>query len=514
MESLTHTDEQPMQPIAQGAEPEPERKAEVDPSESMPQVILALAQLTQLEYERRRTDAAERFDIRVSVLDDLVKQTRPAKGAGSGFGKGFRFIDPAPCADTVPTDALLEKTVATLKRYLVLPEHADTAIALWVLHTWALDAFGISPLLVIQSPQKRCGKSTLLMLLAALARRPLPNANASPSVLFRIVDAHEPTLLLDEADTWLRDNVELRGIINAGHTRKTAYTMRSIRNTSDEFEPRQFSTWCAKAIAGIGSLRDTIEDRSIIVRMRRRAPGENVERLRHDRIAVPEASMFARWQQDNLDALRIADPHVPSTLNDRAADNWRPLLAIADLAGGKWPNVARQAAIALSDVHDDEGAPSTALLTDIRVIFAQHGDRLSTACILAGLLSIEDRPWREVNRGRQVTSHWLSRMLKPFGIGPRNLRLPDGILKGYAAEDFQDAFNRYLAPGKAATLLQRSNGAGSGGFQTATRKNGVADSDRLQAARLSPCSAVAASECGGPDDRAAAIHLANQRAGA
>ncbi|MBA3563355.1 MAG: hypothetical protein H0W33_05010 [Gammaproteobacteria bacterium] len=191
--------------------------------------IERLAELDAVTYEMQRKDAAEKLGMRAAALDKLVKRQAPAKLAG----RAIEFADPEPCAEPVSTSALLNELAACLRRYIVLPAHAQVAVALWTLHTWALDAVQLSPLLAVQSPQKRCGKSHLLMLLGEMVYRPLVATNVTPAALFRTVEAHAPTLLLDEADTWLRDNDDLRGLVNAGHTRKTAFTLRVV---GDDFD--------------------------------------------------------------------------------------------------------------------------------------------------------------------------------------------------------------------------------------------------------------------------------------
>ena len=130
---------------------------------------------------------------------------------------------------------------------------------------------------MITAPEKQCGKSQLLTLIGKLSNRPLVASNITTQSLFRVVEAFSPTLLIDEADSFMRENEDLRGIINSGHTRQSAFAIRCV---GDNHEPTRFSTWGAKAISGIGSLPDTIMDRAIIFNLRRKLPGEEVERLR------------------------------------------------------------------------------------------------------------------------------------------------------------------------------------------------------------------------------------------
>src|ERR1700676_3791084 len=207
----------------------------------------------------------------------MLQQPPPA----SGQGRTVEFVEPAPWPEPVDGAVLLGDVAAAFTRFVALPPLAEVAAALWTVHAHALEAAAASPLLALTLPEKRCcGKTTTLSLLARLVPRALLSSNISPASLFRIVEKYSPTLLVDEADSFLRDKEELRRILNSGHTRDAAYVVRTV---GDENEPRRFSTWAAKAVALIGHLPDTFADRSLVVPMRRHAAGEHVERLRLER---------------------------------------------------------------------------------------------------------------------------------------------------------------------------------------------------------------------------------------
>jgi hypothetical protein len=372
-------------------------------------------------------------------------------GAGTGGGEDLQgrtviLSQPTPWPEPVDGSQLLDQIVLVLERYVVLARGAAVAIALWILHAYALAATFISPLLALVSPQRRCGKTTALDVVGALVPRKLPASNISPAALYRTVEMVQPTLLVDEGDTFLANNDDLRGILNAGHTRSTAIVIRTV---GDDHEPRQFSTWCPKLIAMIGKLTDTLEDRSIVIPMRRRAPGEKIERLRRDRIdreLEPLRSQAFRWAEDHAKDLADAEPSVPEELHDRAQDNWRPLLAIADAIGGEWPKRAREAALALSG-DSDEADPSAAvqLLADIRQLFDQCGDhQIPSDVIVSALNEMEDRPWPEWSKGRPLSKTAMASLLRPFGVRPRTIRYGSETPKGYRLTDFTDAFSRYL----------------------------------------------------------------------
>lgn len=353
--------------------------------------------------------------------------------------------DPEPWPNQVEGAALLNEIKDALGRFVILPRDAAVAIALWILHAHALKAFSLSPILAVLSPTMRCGKSTLLTLLAALLPRSLSTSNITPAALFRSLERFKPCLLVDEGDTFLTLSEELRGILNSGYTRSGAAVIRTV---GESFEPRAFSTWGPKVLAAIGKLPSTVMDRSIVIAMQRKAPGEQVERFRHSKLndLTPLCRQAARWATDNLTALRDSDPKTPENLNDRAADNWRPLLAIADLAGDPWPTWAREAALRLSgEVVQEESHHGVTLIADIVTIFeARKTDRLSTTDIITDLVKLEERPWSEWRHGKPITPRGVASLLKPFGIRPKVKRIGDETPSGYERKLFIDAFTRYF----------------------------------------------------------------------
>jgi putative DNA primase/helicase len=426
-----------------------------------------IADMDPMHYERLRDSIAKAMGVRVSALDqERARRRRPADATG------LNLDDPEPWPETVDTGALLDTVVGELGRYMIMPGASRDAVALWVLLTYCRDTFFVLAMLAIQSPQKRCGKSTLLILLHKLASRALLVANLSPAALFRLVEKYSPTLLLDEADAWAKENEELRGLLNCGHTKETAHV---VRVEGEALEPRVFNVFCPKALAGIGGLPDTIEDRSIIVPLKRRRPDESVEKLRLDRLNLTHVRRLAvRWAADSAAALRAADPAVPTELHDRAADNWRPLLAIADLAGGEWPAKARRAAIAFALADADEDSIGVLLLGDLRTIFDHVGDRITSDDLVDRLAHFEDRPWAEWGKARKpITKVQLARLLAPFDIKPNSIRLhgESKTRKGYHRDWFVDAFARYLKSAvSSGTPEQSTNGAS---FRP--RANGTAD---------------------------------------
>lgn len=376
-----------------------------------------------------------------AVVDAALGTTAVQPDPGSGAALNLPEPEPWPVA--VDGAQLFADLAAVVRRHVICSAEQADAVALWVVFTHAIGGARIAPKLAVTSPTPRCGKSTLLAVLALLVPRPLVASNISPAAVYRAIEAASPTLLVDEADSFFRDNEELRGVLNSGHSRDSAYVIRCV---GDGMEPRQFSTWCAQGIGLIGALPATLADRSIEIRLERKRTSESVAKL--TRLAREGLAMLARqsarWAVDH--PIGDAAPPIPTGLNDRAADNWEPLFAIAEVAGGDWPERARAAALKLSGgERDDAQAVGVLLLADIRAIFdAQEADRLASAEVVRALVEQENRPWPEWHAGKPMSTPQLARQLHHFGIAPRTMRLGSSErLKGYLRADFRDAWARY-----------------------------------------------------------------------
>jgi len=410
--------------------------------------IARLAKLDPVQFERERKKVARQLGFRPNVLDWAVKAARGETGEDEGGqGRPLSLDEPTPCDDPVDGCELLDALVAGLHRYVVLGKNEARAIALWILHTYLFSIFTCTPRLAITSPEKRCGKTTLMDVLTCLLSRVLSVAGISAPAIFRTVELARPTLLIDEADTFLPQNEELRGVLNSGH-RKGGSVVRLV---GDEHEPRRFSTHAPVAIAMIGKLPGTLADRSIPICLRRRRPDEPVQSFRADRTDDLDrlASMSARWAIDIEAAIRDIDPDMAGLFN-RDADNWRPLLAIADAAGGPWPTWAREAARTLvADAAADDESTGAMLLADTRTAFETKAiDRISSEELVEYLHGLEGRPWPEFGKSRKpISKTQLAKLLRHFKISPGTIRLEDGTTpKGYYRKDFEDAFRRYIPP--------------------------------------------------------------------
>jgi hypothetical protein len=415
-------------------------------------LIVEAASLDPVGRALLRDELVQRYAFPAPLADSIVHTT--TQNSIKTQGAAMLFDDPPTWASPVDGAALLDEIEAVFRKYLVLPPYASVALTLWVVHTHAFDAAHVSPRVAIMSPEKRCGKSTLLKLLEALVRRALVATNITAATLFRTIEAHQPTLLVDEVDTFLRDRDDVRGVLNAGHDRASARVPRCV---GDEHEPRVFHVWTPVAFAGIGKQHDTLMDRSIVVSMKRRAPNESVAPFRRSqREAVRVvAGKAARWANDNVERLRHELGAAPEGLDDRAADNWEALLAIADAAGGPWPKRSRDAARMLSGASRDEASSTRGeqLLADVKSIFDEVGDRAIPARkLLDRLLAMDERPWTEMSRGRALTPRQLGLRLGQFGVKSKTIRDGATIFRGYERAELEDAFARYI-PDRSATTV-------------------------------------------------------------
>ena len=421
------------------------------------EVLPDLAALDTLTYEEIRGCVAKRAGIRTSILDGERDRQKSETGTKEAAAEES---DAAPehftLADT------LDAAASFLRRYIVFADGLQvTAVALWVAHTYVSHFFDTTPYLNVGSAQPECGKSRLLEVVEPLVSMPWLTGLPSEAVLYRKIAADRPTLLLDENDPIWKgkgsDRAEgLRAILNMGN-RRGATVPRCV---GDDHAIQEFPVFCPKALAGVGDLPDTLASRSIRVELKRKLPGEHVERFRRRDVVGAAAGLAAslRWHTGRLDLAEVR-PKIPDELTDRAADGWEPLFAIADAAGGNWPEDARDAAKALSvRPGNSDGALSIRLLADIKDVFAHAStDRIFSRDLLAALAMIEDAPWGEMpgRSGRPLSAHALGRLLRPYGISSRDVRIPPTNGKGFLAEDFVDVWARYTSE---TTPEHRSNG--------------------------------------------------------
>jgi Protein of unknown function (DUF3631) len=354
---------------------------------------------------------------------------------------------------------LLDDVEQFLARFVAYPsEAARIAHVLWVAHAHLMGEWESTPRIAFLSPEPASGKSRALEVTSSLVPRPVHAVNCSPAYLFRKVSDPDglPTILYDEIDTVFgpkaKDNEDIRGMLNAGH-RRGATAGRCVVRGKQVFT-EELPAYAPVALAGLDDLPDTIASRAVIVRMRRRAPGEHIDPWRA-RINEPDG---------NLLSVRLAEwaatqtvtrwPDMPEGIEDRSADVWEPLLTVAELAGGNWPARARVAAVTLvTDSRQTPRSMGLLLLGDLRTAF-DDDEVLTTENILDKLVALDESPWSDL-RGRALDARGLSARLRKYDDGnpegpqpirPTTVRLGDVVAKGYRRADFLDAWQRYLTP--------------------------------------------------------------------
>lgn len=342
---------------------------------------------------------------------------------------------------------------AFLRRFVAYPsEHACVAHVLWIAHTHMMEAWDSTPRIAFLSPEPGSGKSRALEATELLVPVPVEAVNVTPAYLFRKVGAQEgrPTILYDEIDTVFgpraKENEEIRGLLNAGHRRHGVAGRCVVRGKQVFTE--EIPAYCAVALAGLGGLPDTILSRCVIVRMRRRAPGEQVQSFRRraeESQGHAIRDRLAKWASETAKSVTGVWPEMPQGIQDRDADVWESLLAIADAAGGPWPLRARAAAVALvADAKETTPSLGIRLLADMRHIFGGR-ESMSTDEIIKALCAIEEAPWSDL-RGKPINDRSLASRLKPYQIHSKKLRQGDRTPRGYERVDLHDAWQRYLGP--------------------------------------------------------------------
>jgi putative DNA primase/helicase len=412
-------------------------------NETVTEAVQRLSTLRPMEYDQVREEEAKQLNVRVGVLDKEVTKARNASNS-----EDEPFPDIEHYSEPINPAQLLDDISATIRRFIVADKHQADLAALWVSACYFVNEIHTAPIALINAPEKGCGKTQLLTVLNKLAPRAAQLSGISPSALFRVIEKYQPTLFIDEIETVLKDNEDLRGLLNAGHTRDSAYVIRSVA-VGDDFDVKKFKIWGMKAIAGINAVKlaETVTSRSIVFELRRKKPGEEITRLRY---AEPELfgilkSKLARFALDYSDEVRQARPHLPDELGDRDQDNIEPLLQVAAVAGEHWPDTALNAALRIFKTTESHHSVTTELLGDIQEIFETKGIlKISTSDLIKALVSDDEKSWLTYNRGEQLTPRQLANKLKPYGIYSKTVRIGYGTAKGYELDQFSDTFDRYL----------------------------------------------------------------------
>jgi len=349
---------------------------------------------------------------------------------------------------------LLDDTQRFLQRFVAYPSiHAAVAHTLWIVHSHAMHAWASTPRIAFLSPEPGSGKTRALEITELLVPRPLLSVSQTSAYIFRKISSEDgsPTILYDEIDTVFGpkakgDHEDIRAVLNSGHRPGAVAGRCVVRGKIVETE--ELPTYCAVAMAGLGWLPDSLLTRSVIIRMRRRAPHESVEPFRRRTHGTAGEALQVRlssWCRKHGDRLAAAVPSMPMGIEDRNADVWEALLAIADMAGGEWPAKARVSAVTL--VTDAKGGTQSLgirLLADLKIIFSGVS-QLATTEVINRLCALDESPWGDM-KGTRLDSRRLAYFLKEYEVKSRTIRTGNTTIKGYSAAELHDAWLRYLPP--------------------------------------------------------------------
>ncbi|WP_192577914.1 DUF3631 domain-containing protein [Francisella sp. LA112445] len=400
-----------------------------------------LAKLDDLQYEQIYEEKAKELNVKPSFVTKQVEKIKTlARKENDDIVESIDGFDGSVCGVE-----LADQIESIFDRYVFLPEGGNTAITLWIMGTYVFNSFRIFPNLSITSPERRCGKSSTLDLIEALANKSLLTSNITPAAIFRLIEKYQPTLLIDEADTFVSGrNDDMIGIINSGHAKNRAVIIRTV---GDNYDSKKFSTWSPKVFASIKPLQGTVMDRSIEVRLRRKTIHEIVDRLpvNFKDQCLEIRSKLLKWGTDHQDDIRFAKVSLPRIENDRAMDNWHPLFCIAENLDSDWLDKCIKAYKVIT-FNRDQKTHQIQLLEDIAEIFeVTNYERIFTAELISHLIQMEERPWVSWLHGKPINANALAKMLAGFEIYSSTLRRDYNRKKGYKRSDFEDAFNRYLS---------------------------------------------------------------------
>jgi hypothetical protein len=498
--------------------------------------IITLKDGGRAGYEQLIVDLRRETKVRIAPFEAAMRTAKGnSEASGDSMpGKPLTFDTIEPWPDPVDGEKLVTAISGAIGAYVIMDAH-QRAVALWAVFTHTHDLRDYAPLLIAKSAIKRSGKSRLAEIMERLAPRPLYIAGLTTAFIERAVDDYRPTLIIDEADRIRKGDQALAERIDAqfnrSFRRQIAKVGKNVPLPGGGYEPRLFSTWAPTFIAGIGKQADTAEDRAVVVVLKRKLSSEAVKplRARDGGELLVLARKIARFAADNETLLRT---HIPAALdvdNDRAKDVWEPLLTIAEVAGGDWPERAREAGKALaSEVEEEEEEFKIRMLGDIRALFLDEfpegheaheakkagrpddGPRLASAEIVKKLLALEDRPYGALGKAqKQLTQHGLGRTLKDFKIRPGTVRLSDGKTpKSYYLHQLEDIFARYLPALKDASISSHLPIPPDSNRHTATKRAKPGETEDFNPPRRNVCGGLKNPEnlsnsvlCGGVADQ-------------
>ncbi len=419
----------------------------ISQSSSDKNLIGELANLSIVAYGRRRKDAAKQFGIGVIALDKAVARRRTELEGEATAQPLFPHWTVEQWPEPVDGDALILELVRRIQSHVVISSEAALTVALWIIVTWVHAEVAIhSPILMVTSAEAECGKSTLLGLVGFLVWRALASVGISPAALYRSIEKWGLTLIIDEADVVFVQNEDLRSVVNSGWTRGQGV----LRCEGDDHELKLFPTFCPKAVGLKGKkLPDTTASRAIVIELKRKLAGEKVADFRHvdDYGLQVLRQQLLRWANDNVGKLLNASPTLPHGFANRVAANWHLPLAIADAAGGCWPDKAREAAAVIAKAKATHDASiGIQLLEDIRAVFNNLGaDCMFSKTLIDKLIGDSEKPWGEYNHSKPITQKQLANRLRAYGIMSETVWIDGKSAKGYKRTVFEDTWTRYLS---------------------------------------------------------------------
>src|SRR5579864_7420816 len=401
-------------------------------------------------------------DYLTKMLPGFEKKPRPQtppsppKAAGNQASPANQEQALVPIVDALPPERpahkLFDSIAAYISRHLACDPHQLTVLTLWVGHTWSFRGSPTAVYLNVCSPEAESGKSTCLMLLRELSSNPsfVTGISAASLMHYLLVDTNrvddnkfESTLFLDDCQHTFgpAERQPLLALLNSGCDVNPCYLSAG----------QEYCFFGPKAFASTASLPRSLAARCIPIRLYRRKPSDPLVRFSQDTAREPALKLvieLVSWvsrSRQALDHLREnAPPLIHPGLTPREQSCAEPLLHLADLIGGPWPDRTRLALGAIFKLA--ESSMGVELLRDIRALFNDKGDPeyISTKDMLAGLVTWEHRPWSNWTRN---SGQKLAKLLHPFGITSQGLHCgSETSFKGYLFKDFQDAWERYLPP--------------------------------------------------------------------
>lgn len=428
------------------------------------EVLAWLSAISKLEYEERRVKISKKSGLRTSFFDAEYEKVSGKKKTDEEVSAVVALItEHRPWNEPVDLVDVLEETEAVFRQYIHFKREGDyITSALWVGQTYTVEHQSEFPYFGVRSPVEQCGKTSVLYLAGHMSYRSLKAGNISAAAAFRVINEHHPCLFIDEVDTFIHLHEDFVGILNLGHSREGGCVLRVLGENHDETTP--FEVWGPKAYGMIGTAPATFASRTVPVILERatnsdgltsfpKTPkGKDALRLRLHTIA----SKWKRWADDNKDAIADWEPDV-SKFENRAADNWYPLLRIAEMAGEEW---AKRAVVA-AGVVDPYAKPDTKrlLLRDIRNIFhtrkvqGKEHETITPATLVLDLLA-QPSGWNETGRfDKPISGKMLSNMLEDFGVKSSRSKGGGKAHRVYRLVDLAPVFERFLTDPPEETEL-------------------------------------------------------------